>query len=87
MNYNNLYSIPLFLVGLTLILLGVRWMVVDEPWMLDEVANIERLEMTFEDLFHPDINKENKDAEKLFKEINQAYKILLKKFLKKRIGS
>ena len=57
MNYNNLYSIPLFLVGLTLILLGVRWMVVDEPWMLDEVANIERLEMTFEDLFHPEINK------------------------------
>ena len=33
--------------------------------------------------FHPDINKENKDAEKIFKDINQAYRILLKKFLKK----
>ena len=32
-------------------------------------------------LFHPDVNKENKDAETLFKEINQAYRILLKKFL------
>ena len=56
MKYNNLYSIPLFLVGLILILLGVRWMIVDEPWMLDEVANIERLEMTFEELFNPEIN-------------------------------
>ena len=32
-------------------------------------------------LFHPDVNKENKDAETLFKEVNQAYRILLKKFL------
>ena len=33
-------------------------------------------------LFHPDVNRENKDAESLFKEVNQAYRILLKKFLK-----
>ena len=33
-------------------------------------------------IFHPDVNKENKDAEKIFKEINKAYRILLKKFLK-----
>ena len=33
-------------------------------------------------LFHPDVNKNNKEAEKKFKEINEAYKILLKKFLK-----
>ena len=33
-------------------------------------------------IFHPDVNKENKNAEEHFKEINQAYKILLKKFLK-----
>jgi len=33
-------------------------------------------------LFHPDVNKENKNAETLFKEVNQAYRILLKKFLK-----
>ena len=33
-------------------------------------------------IFHPDVNANNKDAEKKFKEITEAYKILLKKFLK-----
>ena len=36
-------------------------------------------------IFHPDVNDNNKEAEKKFKEINEAYKILLKKFLKKDI--
>ena len=39
-----------------MIFLGARWLIVDEPWMLDEVANVERLEMTFEKLFEPEIN-------------------------------
>ena len=34
-------------------------------------------------IFHPDVNDNNKEAEKKFKEINEIYKILLKKFLKK----
>jgi molecular chaperone DnaJ len=33
-------------------------------------------------IFHPDVNANNKEAEKKFKEITEAYKILLKKFLK-----
>ena len=32
--------------------------------------------------FHPDKNRGDKEAEKKFKEINQAYRVLLKKFLK-----
>ena len=44
------------LIGLTMIILGARWLIVDEPWMLDETANVERLEMTFEELFAPEIN-------------------------------
>ena len=47
--------------------------------------NIEKIKKAYKrlvKLFHPDVNKENKDAENLFKEINQAYRILLKKFLK-----
>ena len=34
-------------------------------------------------IFHPDVNDNNKEAENKFKEINEAYKVLLKKFLKK----
>ena len=34
-------------------------------------------------IFHPDVNDNIKNAEKKFKEITEAYKILLKKFLKK----
>ena len=33
-------------------------------------------------IFHPDVNANNKESEKKFKEIAEAYKILLKKFLK-----
>jgi len=36
-------------------------------------------------IFHPDVNDDNKKAESRFKEINEAYKILLKKFIKKNI--
>tara|TARA_Y100001970_G_scaffold281764_1_gene393207 strand:- start:401 stop:988 length:588 start_codon:yes stop_codon:yes gene_type:complete len=32
-------------------------------------------------IFHPDVNANNKKAEEKFKEITEAYKILLKKFL------
>ena len=52
----KVFSIPLLIIGYTMIVLGVRWMIVDEPWMLDEVANVERLEMTFDELFEPAIN-------------------------------
>ena len=31
-------------------------MIVDEPWMLDKVANEERLEMSFDELFQEEIN-------------------------------
>ncbi len=34
-------------------------------------------------IFHPDVNGNNKKAEEKFKEINQSYKLLLKKLIKK----
>ena len=34
-------------------------------------------------IFHPDVNGNNKDAEEKFKKINESYKLLLKKFIKK----
>ena len=30
---------------------GLRWLISDEPWILDQVANEERLAMTFNELF------------------------------------
>ena len=32
-----------------MLVLGSRWMIVDDPWLLDKVANEERLKMTFEE--------------------------------------
>ena len=54
---NKIFTYPLFIIGISLLILGVRWMVVDKPWMLDEVANIDRLKMNFEELFKPEINR------------------------------
>tara|TARA_Y100001970_G_scaffold86545_1_gene109143 strand:+ start:9439 stop:9888 length:450 start_codon:yes stop_codon:yes gene_type:complete len=49
-------SYPLCLIGIVLMISGFRWLINPEPWMLDEVANVERLGMTFETLFEPEIN-------------------------------
>ena len=53
---NKLYRIPLITIGLIFIIMGLRWMLVDDPWMLDKVANEERLNMTFDKLFSNEIN-------------------------------
>jgi len=50
-------SYPLLSVGIIMIILGMRWIFYPEPWMLDEVANVERLQMSFDELFADDINK------------------------------
>ena len=47
----KIFLIPIITLGIIFIFLGLRWMLVDEPWMLDRVANEERLNMTFEKLF------------------------------------
>ena len=48
---------PLTISGLLMLVLGSRWMIVDDPWLLDKIANEERLGMTFEKLFSEDINE------------------------------
>ena len=40
-----------------MVILGLGWIIVDEPWMLDRVANEERLGMSFDDLFNSELNK------------------------------
>ena len=39
-----------------MIVMGLRWMISDEPWMLDKIANAERLGISFKELFEPHIN-------------------------------
>ena len=50
-NYKLVFSTPLLIIGIIMFILGLRWIFVSEPWMLDEVANIDRLKMSFDDLF------------------------------------
>ena len=50
-----------------------------------KINNIKKAYKKLVKIFHPDVNKGSKKAEKNFKEINEAYKILLKKFLKPNI--
>ena len=53
----RLFKIPLLFIGFIFIIMVLRWIFVDEPWMLDRVANEERLNMTFEKLFSSEINE------------------------------
>ena len=39
-----------------MIIMGIRWMVSDDPWMLDKIANEERLGISFKLLFESNIN-------------------------------
>ena len=48
-------------------------------------VNLDQIKKKYKKLvkiFHPDVNGNNKEAENTFKEINESYKILLKKFVK-----
>ena len=47
---------PLILISISLCISGLRWLISSEPWMLDQIANEERLQMTFIDLFLIDGN-------------------------------
>ena len=47
----KLIKYPILLISIMLCISGIRWMISDEPWILDQVANEERLKMTFSDLF------------------------------------
>jgi len=53
---NYMLRIPLVLISYSLIISGIRWMISDEPWMLDQVANEERLNMTFKELLSVEEN-------------------------------
>ena len=53
----KMFLTPIITLGVIFVVLGFRWMLVDEPWMLDKVANEERIKMTFDQLFNEEINE------------------------------
>ena len=68
--YLIIVKYPLVLIGLMLCVSGIRWMISSEPWLLDQVANEERLKMTFVELFDISGN------ETLSKYLTQIYRFL-----------
>ena len=53
---------------------------------LEMPISLEKVKKNYKKLvkiFHPDVNGNNKKAEEKFKQINESYKLLLKKFIKK----
>ena len=55
-NSINYIKYPLILISVALCLSGIRWLISSEPWILDQIANEERLQITFIDLFLIDGN-------------------------------
>lgn len=53
----RIFKIPLLFIGFIFIVMGLRWILVEDPWMLDKIANEERLNMTFDKLFSDEINE------------------------------
>ena len=52
---------------------------------LEMPISLEKIKKNYKKLvkiFHPDVNGNNKKAEEKFKQINESYKLLLKKFIK-----
>ncbi len=54
---HNLVWIPIAIIGLTAVLLSPGWMFSSEPWMLDKTANEALLDLSYDELFSQDVNR------------------------------
>ena len=48
---NKFIKYPVIMIAVVISISGIRWLISSEPWILDQVANEERLAMTFNELF------------------------------------
>ena len=53
---HNLTMVPFLIIGFMAFLLGVVWLFVPEPWMLDKSANVVLLDESYSNLFSEPIN-------------------------------
>ena len=60
----------LAIIGLSLVISGCRWLISSEPWLLDQLANEERLGITFQELFSIEGNETLEDY------LKQIYRFL-----------
>lgn len=56
MNLRTLVTVPIYIIGVSTVILGLRWMISPEPWLLDQHANEVVLQMSFAQLFAADVN-------------------------------
>ncbi|HSG42575.1 MAG TPA: hypothetical protein VLA72_05420 [Anaerolineales bacterium] len=56
MNLHKLVTVPIYIIGISTAVLGIRWMLSPEPWLLDQHANEIVLQMSFVQLFAADVN-------------------------------
>ena len=55
--YHNLTWVPMFIIGLSALVLGVVYVTINEPWLLDKEANEKLLGVTYNTLFSQNVNQ------------------------------
>ena len=55
--YHNLTWVPMFIIGLSALALGVIYVTINEPWLLDKEANEKFLGVTYNTLFAQNVNQ------------------------------
>ena len=55
--YHNLTWVPMFIIGLSALFLGVVYVTINEPWLLDKEANEKLLRVTYNTLFAQNANR------------------------------
>ena len=55
--FHNLAWVPMFILGLVALVIGVVYVTIQEPWLLDKKANETLLTVTYNTLFSQSINQ------------------------------
>ena len=56
MNLRSLITIPIYIIGVSTLLLGAGWLFAPQPWLLDQRANELILQTSFDQLLAAEVN-------------------------------